>query len=72
MYRNSQKDKGDHTANIDAVHAAYLEDMAAKHNLKDGTSKALRVIIEFAMTDGCVADIFTKARCDKWGPEPSS
>lgn len=67
-----KKDKEDYTASIDGSHAAYLEEMAGKHNLKDGTSKALRVIIEFAMQDGDVADIYTAARCAKWGSEASS
>jgi hypothetical protein len=66
-----QKDKITHDASIDARQSAYLKEMAIKHNLKDGKNKALRVIIEFAMTDGDLADIFTKERCDKWGVSSS-
>lgn len=71
-FYHSQKDKGSHEASVDAVHHAFLEKMGTKYSLKDGTSKALRVIVEFAMTDGDVADIYTKARCDKWGAGTSS
>jgi hypothetical protein len=52
------------------THDTYLGAMAVKHNLKDGKSKALRVVLEFVMTDGDVADIFTKERCDAWATPP--
>lgn len=61
-----KKDKADHNANILLSQRNYLTSMAAKHNLKDGNSKALRVIVEYAMTDGDAADIFTDARCAKY------
>lgn len=61
-----KKDKALHKATIDISHDAYLAAMATNHNLKDGKSKAVRVVVEYAMTDGDVKEIFTKDRCDKW------
>lgn len=61
-----KKDKGDHTATIKVSQEAYLTAMAGKHNLKDGTQKALRVVVEYAMTDGDETSIFTTARCAKY------
>jgi hypothetical protein len=68
--RPAQKDKAAHEASISVTHDTYLGAMAVKHNLKDGKSKALRVVLEFVMTDGDVADIFTKERCDAWATPP--
>lgn len=56
------KDKIAQDITMSSKHAAYLKEMATKHSLKTGTDKALRIILEYAMTDGKEEDIFTSER----------
>ncbi len=58
------KQTGEYT--LEAAHGYWLRDMAAKHGLKD-QSKALRVLLDFAMEDGDEDLIFKKKRCEFCG-----
>ena len=49
---------------IEADQQAWLEEKAAAHKLADA-SKALRVLLDFAMIDGDEAEIFEKIRCTR-------
>jgi hypothetical protein len=58
-----KKDKEECTYTVTASHVRLLDGMVAKHRLEKGVSKALRCIVEFAMSeDGVVDDIFTAQR----------
>ena len=47
---------------IEQDHKPWLEAMAEAHNLPDA-SKALRVLLDYAITDGDEGEIFGKIRC---------
>ena len=51
---------------IQSDQKAWLESMAEKHNLPD-TSKALRVLLDFAIESGDEGDIFDTIRCRHCG-----
>ena len=56
----------DNKTNIDAViqteQKEWLETMASKHSLSDA-SKALRVLIDYAIEEGSEDEIFAYTRC---------
>jgi hypothetical protein len=56
------KNKVEERFEIEADQKAWLEDMAREHGLPDA-SKALRVILDFARTDGDLQQIFGEIRC---------
>ena len=47
---------------VNEQHVTWLDEMAKKHDLPD-RDKALRALLDYAMTDGDEEDIFTKIRC---------
>lgn len=51
---------------INDDHAAWLTTIAGKYNLPDA-SKALRVLIDFAQSDGDPDLIFNTIRCNRCG-----
>jgi homoserine kinase len=52
------KDKKPITASIATRHERFLVSMAEKHALKKGKDKALRIVFDYAMTDGVADSIF--------------
>lgn len=56
------KDKTSHSYDLEPTQAEWLEQMASAHSLPD-TSKALRVVLDFAMQDGDEKTIFETIRC---------
>lgn len=58
------KDKVSETYIVQANQKAWLEQMAQAHNLKDA-SKALRVLLDYAIEDGDAQEIFGKIRCTR-------
>lgn len=59
-------DKVDQSFSINADHQAWLKEMVGKYSIKD-EGKALRVILDFAMTDGDEQALFKKVRCLRCG-----
>jgi len=47
---------------IETEHNEWLEEMVSKHFLKD-TSKALRVLLDYAIEAGTEEEIFQQERC---------
>lgn len=47
---------------IQTEHKEWLEDMTSKHSLKD-TSKALRVLLDYAIEEDAEEKIFQQERC---------
>lgn len=58
-----QKDKASLVVSVEATHVAYLDAVCAKHAIKGGRDKALRVILEYAKSDGDLNTIFNTIRC---------
>jgi hypothetical protein len=61
-----QKGKIVQPVEIEADQLEWLKDMAANHELPD-LSKALRVVLDYAMMDGDEDDIFASIRCRRCG-----
>ena len=61
-----QKNKIAAEFTVEADQRAWLESMAAEHHLAD-ESKALRVLLDFAMEEGDKALIFEQIRCARCG-----
>ena len=59
-------EKVDQSFSINTDHQAWLSEMAKKYSIKD-EGKALRVILDFAMTDGDEDTLFKKIRCLRCG-----
>lgn len=58
------KSKVNSSFEIEADQQAWLESMAQRHQLRDA-SKALRVLLDYAMEDGDEQAIFEKIRCTR-------
>ena len=56
------KEKRKEVFEVEADQMAWLEDMARQYHLP-GASKALRVLLDYAMEDGDKAAIFQTIRC---------
>lgn len=61
-----QKGKIIQPVEIESDQLEWLKDMAANHELAD-VSKALRVVLDYAMMDGDEDDIFASIRCRRCG-----
>ena len=61
-----QKNKMDITFTIEEDHKDWLDAMANSYELPDA-SKALRVLLDYAMEDGNRDEIFQKVRCLRCG-----
>lgn len=61
-----QKHKVVEALEIEADQLAWLKDMAASYGLKDA-SKALRVVLDYAMMDADEDDVFGSMRCRRCG-----
>lgn len=55
-------EKVDQTYSINTDHQEWLTQMIEKYKLKD-EGKAIRVILDYAMTDGDEETLFKKVRC---------
>lgn len=58
------RDKVSETYEIEADQRDWLAQMAQEYNLRN-PSKALRVLLDFAIEDGDRAEIFEKIRCTR-------
>jgi hypothetical protein len=61
-----EKSKCEVAYTVETDHKAWLESMAVKYKLPDA-SKALRVLLDFAMEDGDEKTIFRQIRCRHCG-----
>lgn len=55
-------EKVDQTYSINTDHQDWIKQMVEKYSLKD-EGKAIRVLLDFAMTDGDEEVLFKKIRC---------
>ncbi len=61
-----EKAKTDVTYTLEGAHQEWLQAMATAHNLPN-PSKALRVLIDYAIQDGDEKNIFETIRCARCG-----